>query len=74
MQFLLLLIIVVALAAFWVYQFVVLMLLQDSLLPGRHDKVLWFAAFLLCPLLTPFAFLIWSAVRKGGGDRGAVRP
>jgi len=34
-------------AIFWICQFVLLMALQDEILPGRHDKVLWFIAFLV---------------------------
>jgi hypothetical protein len=35
------------------------------MLPGRHDKILWVVAFLVCPLLTPFAFLLWRKVKLG---------
>lgn len=56
---------VLAWAIFWICQFVLLMALQDEILPGRHDKVLWFIAFLLCPILAPFAFLLWRKVKLG---------
>lgn len=56
---------ILAWAIFWVCQFVLLMDLQDDILPGRHDKVLWFIAFLVCPILTPFAFLLLRKVRLG---------
>jgi hypothetical protein len=47
-------------ALLWVYQFVQLMLLSDSDFPGRHDKILWVAAFVLAFLVAPFAFLWWK--------------
>ncbi len=58
-------VLMLALAVLWILQFVFLMSLQDAILPGRHDKILWAAAFLLCPLLTPFAFLLWRKVKLG---------
>ena len=39
--------------------------LQDENLPGRHDKILWVVAFLVCPFLTPLAFLLWQKVKLG---------
>lgn len=48
------------LAAVWLVQFVQLMLLSDSDLPGRYDKVLWAAAFIFVFPLAPFAFLFWK--------------
>ena len=47
-------------ALFWVYQFVQLMLLSDSDFPGRHDKILWVAAFVFAFFVAPFAFLWWK--------------
>ena len=51
-------------AVFWVYQFVQLMLLSDSDFPGKHDKVLWGAAFVLAFPVAPFAFLWWKTVYR----------
>ncbi len=65
MTFIILPLLILAWAIFWVCQFVLLMALQDDILPGRHDKVLWFIAFLVCPLFTPFAFLLLRKVRLG---------
>lgn len=48
------------LCAFWVYQFVQLMLLSDSDFPSRYDKVLWVAVFVFVGALAPFAFLLWK--------------
>ncbi len=53
----------VLLAYFWVTQFVQLMLLEDALFPGRFDKALWCAAFLLFWPVTPFAFRAWKSAR-----------
>ncbi len=50
------------LCVFWIYQFTQLMLLQESDFPGRHDKVLWCAAFVLAFALAPFAFFLWKRV------------
>jgi hypothetical protein len=47
------------LLVFWCIQFTLLMLMEDRLFPGRHDKALWVAAFLLAALMAPFAFLLW---------------
>jgi hypothetical protein len=54
--------IAIALAVFWVYQFAFLMSLEDAMFPGKHDKLLWCAAFILAPALTPFAFVMWKKV------------
>ena len=54
----------VFLAGFWVFQFVQLMLLSDSDFPGKHDKILWGAAFVLAFLVAPFAFLWWKTVYR----------
>jgi len=53
-------------AAFWVVQFVQLMLLEDELFAGRYDKPLWVAAFLVLAPLAPFAFLVWKGARSAG--------
>jgi hypothetical protein len=58
-------ILMLALAVLWIIQFVFLMSLQDAILPGRHDKILWVVAFLVCPFLTPLAFLLWRKVKLG---------
>jgi len=58
-------VLLLVLAVLWILQFVFLMALQDAMLPGRHDKILWVVAFLVCPLLTPFAFLLWRKVKLG---------
>jgi hypothetical protein len=58
------LLLAVAIAVFWVFQFVQLMLLSDEDFPGRYDKPLWVAAFILVSFVAPFAFYLW--------DRGSV--
>jgi hypothetical protein len=60
---LLLLIIALPLAFFWVTQFVQLMLLEDRLFPGKFDKAIWGAAFIVLWPLTPFAFRAWKSAR-----------
>jgi hypothetical protein len=70
MQGILLLIVLLLLAGFWVMQFVQLMVLSDSDFPGRTDKILWVAAFLLIAPAAPFAFLLWkSAMTQVRGRR-----
>jgi hypothetical protein len=51
------LLLAVAIAVFWVFQFVQLMLLSDEDFPGRYDKPLWVAAFILVSFVAPFAFI-----------------
>ena len=51
-------------ALVWIYQFIQLMLLSDSDFPGKHDKILWVAAFLLLFPVAPFAFLWWKAAYR----------
>jgi len=53
-----------ALAIFWMFQFVQLMLLEDAIFAGRYDKPLWVATFILMPLLAPFAFLMWKGAKS----------
>ena len=65
MLFLIGLIILLALAIFWIYQFVFMMLLGDNTFSGKHDKILWCAVFIVFPMLTPFAFLLWRNVKSG---------
>jgi hypothetical protein len=47
------------LGVFWVYQFVQLMRLSETDFPGKYDKGLWTAAFVLAFPAAPFAFLGW---------------
>lgn len=44
---------------YWIREFVFLMSLENTLFPGRYDKVLWWIAFFICPLLLPPAFHLW---------------
>ena len=48
----------------WIYQFIQLMLLSDADFPGKHDKILWAAAFVLVAPVAPFAFLWWKAAYR----------
>ncbi|HEX8913373.1 MAG TPA: hypothetical protein VF796_13515 [Humisphaera sp.] len=48
---------------FWTTQFVQLMLLEDGMFPGRSDKALWVAAFVVAFPFTPFAFRMWRSAR-----------
>jgi hypothetical protein len=50
---------VVGAAILWVYELVQLMALGDGDFPGRHDKVLWVAAFLVGNVLGAVAFHYW---------------
>lgn len=57
----LLLLVCIAVIAMWVVMFATLMLLTDAQLPGRYDKPLWVAAFLLAAPLAPFAFWVFKS-------------
>ena len=59
MEFFVLLLIGIFVSLFWIYQFTQLMLFSDSDFPGRYDKALWVAAFVLAFPLAPFAFYCW---------------
>jgi hypothetical protein len=56
---LLIVVVIIAVVIIWSYQFVFLMLMEDALFPGRLDKAIWGAAFLLAAPLAPFVFLLW---------------
>jgi hypothetical protein len=62
MDYTLYLVIVLILVIVWVIQFSQLMTLGDEVFPGRYDKALWVAAFLLIFPLAPFAFLWWKQI------------
>jgi len=48
-------------AAFWIWQFLDLMMMPDDDFPGRFDKVLWVVVFVtLFVLVAPFAFGLWK--------------
>jgi hypothetical protein len=46
-------------AIVWVYQFVLLMALDDRAFPGKYDKALWVGAFLVANVLAAVAFHYW---------------
>lgn len=48
-------------AIIWCYQFIQLMLLEDTLFPGRRDKILWVVAFIFMFFVAPVAFLFWKS-------------
>jgi hypothetical protein len=52
-------VIFLSLAAFWCYQFVLLMMMEDGLFPGSRDKLIWGGCFMLLWPAAPFAFLFW---------------
>jgi hypothetical protein len=48
-------------AIIWIYQFMDLMMMPDDDFPGRFDKILWVATFLvLFTLVAPLAFGLWK--------------
>lgn len=64
MEYMSILIIALLITAFvWIWQFVFLMSIEDGIFPGQHDKILWVAAFLVIPVLSPFAFMLWRGVK-----------
>lgn len=60
----------IAVVVIWLWQFIQLMLLSDSDFPGKYDKILWVAAFLLVCVVAPFAFLWWKTAYKSMLDEG----
>ncbi len=66
-----LLIVALIICIVWVYQFVQLMLLSEADFPGRYDKCLWTAAFIVAAGLAPFAFLGWKSAYKAMLDAEA---
>lgn len=63
------LIMAIAFAVFWCYQLVFLMMMEDSLFPGKQDKLIWGVLFALVAGLAPFAFLFWrKAMLSSGND------
>jgi hypothetical protein len=64
MAYVLPLVLIFGIGIFWVYQFVQLMLLSESDFPGKYDKCLWTAAFILIFFFTPFAFFAWKYAYK----------
>ena len=57
----------------WSYQFVLLMMMEDNLFPGKADKVIWGAAFLFAAPLAPFLFILWRrailfSMKEGKSD------
>ena len=61
-------ILILCLLLFWCYQFVLLMMMEDEMFPGRHDKAIWGACFIFLSAIAPFVFLVWRrstvALRK----------
>lgn len=49
---------------FWVYQFIQLMLLSDDDFPGKHDKILWAATFMVAFVAGPLAFRHWKTAYR----------
>ncbi len=47
----------------WIRQFVFLMSLEDSMFPGKYDKILWYVVFIVSPIITPFAFMLWKKIK-----------
>jgi hypothetical protein len=50
--------------AFWMVQFVYLMRMPDAAFPGRYDKALCVAVFLIAGLLAPLAFWLSGVARR----------
>jgi hypothetical protein len=46
------------------------MLMEDNLFPGRLDKAIWGAAFLLAAPLAPFVFLLWRRTMLSNSKDG----
>ncbi len=61
-------VLIVLWSVFWIYQFVQLMLLSEADFPGKYDKVLWTAAFVLAFFVTPAAFFGWKFAYRAMKD------
>jgi hypothetical protein len=57
---LIILILFLALIYIWIKQFVFLMMLDDSSLPGKYDKPVWGTAFIFLFPIAPFAFMLFK--------------
>jgi hypothetical protein len=55
----LIILVIIPLVAFWVYQFVFLLMLEDNFFPGKFDKLIWGAVFIFLWPFAPFVFLLW---------------
>jgi hypothetical protein len=55
---------IIALAWVWIKQFVWMMALDESSFPGKNDKIIWGASFIILPLFAPFAFIMWKSAWK----------
>lgn len=51
-------------AVYWVFRFVQLMALDEEDFPGRHDKTLWVIAFVVANVFAAVAFHWWKAVMR----------
>ncbi len=62
------LLLVILFLLFWGQQFIQLLLLGDSDLPGRYDKLCWTLIFIVALPVSPFLFVYWKgaylALRK----------
>ena len=51
-------------AVYWVLQFAQLMALDEEDFPGRHDKTLWVIAFVVANVFAAAAFQWWKGVMQ----------
>ena len=54
----------IILVLLWAFQFVQLMLLEDTDFPGRYDKILWVVVFIVLFFLAPLLFMAWKSGYK----------
>jgi uncharacterized membrane protein YagU involved in acid resistance len=59
-----LVILLFALVWVWLKQFVWMMALDDGSFPGKYDKLIWSAVFIILLPLAPFAFAMWKIAWK----------
>ncbi|MDG1809077.1 MAG: hypothetical protein P8J91_17680 [Pirellulaceae bacterium] len=55
---------ILAWAVFWILQFSQMMVFADQDYPGKHDKLLWSAAFILMAPMAPFGFWAYKICYK----------
>lgn len=73
----LVIVVALALAVLWVFQFAALMSLEDGELPGKFSRFGWVAGFVVVWPLAPFAFMLWRSRlpapgRRSRGERPSV--
>ena len=62
------LILMVCVGIFWVFEFVAFMSMKGDEFANVHDRFIWGAAFVLVFPATPFAFFLWKKMYEPKRD------